>query len=35
MLIVIRKYSDNSEKMLAWIERCVKEQYDIAGEIPK
>ena len=33
-LIVIKKYSENSEKMLAWIERCIKEQYKIAREIP-
>lgn len=33
-LIVIKKYSENSEKMLAWIERCIKEQYKIASEIP-
>ena len=33
-LIVIKKYSENSEKMMAWIERCIKEQYKIASEIP-
>ena len=34
-LIVIKKYHENSEKMLAWIERCIKEQYRIAREIPE
>ena len=33
-LIVIKKYSENSEKMLAWIEQCIKEQFRIASEIP-
>ena len=32
---MIKKYSENSEKMLAWIERCIKEQYKIASEIPE
>ena len=34
-LIVICKYSENSEKMLAWIERSIKEQYNIASKIPE
>lgn len=34
-LIVIRKYSENSEKMLAWIEQCIREQYKIANDIPE
>ena len=33
-LIVIKRYSEISEQMLAWIERCIKEEYKRADEIP-
>ena len=34
-LIKIKKYSENSKEMLDWIERCIKEQYKIAQDIPE
>lgn len=34
-LIKIKKYSENSKEMLAWIERCIKEQYKMAQDIPE
>lgn len=34
-LIIIRKYSDNSEQKLEWIKRCIKEEYHKAQEIPE
>lgn len=33
--IIIRKYSDNSEQKLDWIERCIKSEYIKAQEIPE
>ena len=34
-LIIIRKYSENSEKKLLWIERCIKDEYAKAQDIPE
>lgn len=34
-LIKIKKYGENSKEMLGWIERCIKEQYKIAQDIPE
>lgn len=33
-LILIRRYEDLPENMLDWIHRCIKEQYEVAKDIP-
>ena len=34
-LIIIRRFSENSEKKLEWIKHCIKEEYIKAEEIPE
>lgn len=34
-LIIIRSYSENSEKKLEWIKRCISSEYEKAQDIPE
>ena len=34
-LIIIRRYSENSEQMMTWLKRCIKSEYAKAEEFPE